>query len=105
MKLIDEKLVEEAAKKYAIKQIEVLNIKYDRDIDKDIDIIASTDDFIAGASFAEQQLKQKMIEAIDYSSDFICYFLKGQNLWLSKKDYKTVKTTEQLLEEFINQQK
>lgn len=105
MKLIDEKLIEEAARESTVKSF------YEEDMDINITVNGlvllawGEQDFKAGVLFAEQQLTQKMIELVNYSSDFICYFIKGQNLWLSKKDYKTVKTTEQLLEEFLNQQK
>lgn len=93
MKLIDERLVKEAATEHAESCWN--NQEWEPDL------VSTFETFKAGVSFAEQQLKQKMIEFADWTSTNFTsldgiHCKIGENKWI---------TSEKLLEEFINQQK
>lgn len=99
MKLLNEKLIKETAIKLSHWEVPSIKDGYSDGLMTGIEF-----GFEKGVEFAEEQFQQKMIEFINYSSNFIHYFLNGQNLWLSKEDYETVKTTDQLLKEFLNKE-
>lgn len=94
MKLIDEKLVLEERSKQNDCILPKSAYEFDRGFDKGVD-------------FAEQQLKQKMIEFAEWMKEqpiLICQTTNGHQ-WSSSYMGGGYYTSEQLLEEFINQQK
>lgn len=58
--------------------------------------------FNNGVQFAITEIEPLMVEFANLTSDYICHWVKGENMWLSKSDYTTFYTTKQLLEKFIN---
>ena len=113
MKLLDEKLVEEAAKEWANKTYpkiglhdDWINDGYDEGYN-DAKNRLSVDDFKAGVSFAEQQLKEKMIEFAEWCTENYLHkgtAPSGKEMWIDRDYYIDYKTTEQLFEQFLNKE-
>lgn len=93
MKLIDENLIKAFAMQYEKERLGLPAMRYEA--------------VCSGVDFAEQQLKQKMIEFADWMKEqpiLICQTTNGHQ-WSSSYMGGGYYTSEQLLEEFINQQK
>lgn len=86
MNLIDEKVIIEAAKEYAL-------VKND---EHEITFMLSKSDFKAGCKFAQQQLQPFIIDFVEFCSSIERNSLTGL-YWFNLKHL----TTQQLLEEFV----
>lgn len=98
MELIDEILVEKYAIETGSNEVPHITDQYSHGLKVGIEFGIEK-----GVDFAEQQLKQKMIEAIDWAFKNYHSF-DGIIVPINTNDILKFKTTEQLLEEFINQQ-
>ena len=98
MILLDEKLVEEAAKNAVQCRFNLKGAIQFGDIYEQ--------GFLAGVFFAEQQLKEKMIEFAEWMKEqpiLICQTTNGYQ-WASSYMGGGYYTSEQLLEQFLNKE-